>query len=63
MSEQETAPTWVLELSDIEARDIRGAIDATLIRLRQVHGKYLGDEGFSRIARLEALCQQLPEDV
>jgi hypothetical protein len=55
--------TYRLDLTEIEARDVRGAIDATLIRLHKIHGQYLGDEGFAKIARLEDIARQLPEDV
>lgn len=64
MSEQEPVETWYeLRLTDREARDVRGCIDATLIRLHKVHGRDRGEDGFARIARLEALAQALPEDV
>ncbi len=53
---------YTLDLTYLEATDVRGAIDALLIRLRTVHGHHLGEEGFAKIKRLEEIAERLPED-
>jgi len=63
MTEHEaTQKPYALLLTNQEARDVREAIDGTLWRLRRLHGRDLGEAGFAKIARLEAIARDLPED-